>query len=61
MALDLIKGKTTAARPLDEAVVSAVRKVVDWFSTFGIRRVWTDIRFRLKRLVNPKKSAPRHD
>jgi len=44
-------------RRLDQAMVSAVRKVIDAFPTFGIRRVWAYLRFRLKQLVNRKKIA----
>ncbi len=44
-------------RRSDPAVVSLVRRVIDAFPTFGIRRVWAYIRFRLKHLVNRKKVA----
>ena len=43
-----------APRSLDQAVVSAV---IDAFPTFGIRRVWAYLRFRLKQLVNRTKIA----
>ncbi len=42
---------------LDQAMVWAVRKVIDAFPTFGIRRVWAYLRFRLKQVVNRKKIA----
>jgi putative transposase len=44
-------------RRLDQALVAAIRRIIDRFPTFGIRRVWAYLRFRLKQVVNRKTVA----
>ncbi|MCZ7645885.1 MAG: IS3 family transposase [Planctomycetota bacterium] len=45
------------ARPLDEALALVIFAVLQAFPTFGIRRVWAYLRFRLKWRVNRKRVA----
>ena len=47
----------TPPKSLDEGLVGVIRKLIQRYPTFGIRRVWAYLRFRMGCRVNRKKVA----
>jgi putative transposase len=45
------------ARPIDGILANLVYAIIQAFPTFGIRRVWAYLKYRLKWAVNRKKVA----